>query len=342
MGATTKVIKPILKSYSSDFISVESSLAKHGYSRNPGATTVKLPFKEANGEYRTGLNEKAKYLESWPEEERQVEIERIIETRQRLEAITGIDLSPRSPYFNIARGYKLPGTNDVVTAIPVKLTTKPYVLNMDDPYQEITWNWLRVHPTIAPSLMAYQTGQVHPQIVEYYVADDNVEDAVTFKKKQALNKAIAKLDELNEIPEKLRQVARLMGLPAGENIKQATVYNMVDNLLKSGEFQTGEHKGSNPVTVFMELTKLSEERAHVKDIVNEALKANIYRTRNNGKIFEGENEIAQSKEGLVNYLLEDKNQEDLFALEKKLKINKITEINDQGRPADTQKPAKAK
>lgn len=320
MGVT-KVIKPIQKAYSADFTSLESSLAKNGYSRNPGSTTTKTPFRELNGKYRTGLDEDAAYLQSWPKEEREAEIERIRETRARLEAITGIDLSPRSPYYNWTKGDK-----NGNAAIPVKLGTKAEFFNLEDPIQEITWNWLRVHPTIAPSLQAYQNGLVHPQVVEYYIADDNVEDAVTYKKKQALNKAIIKLDELNEVPDKLRQIARLLGLPAGENVKQVTVYNMVDNLLKSGEFQTGEHKGSNPVTVFMELTKLSEDRAHVKDIIGEAIKSNIYRIRNNGKIFEGENEVAQSKEGLVNYLLEDKNQEDLFALEKKLKINKINQV----------------
>jgi hypothetical protein len=336
MGVT-KVIKPIAKAYSPDHISLESSLAKHGYSRNPGAYTTKFPYKEANGKYRTGLDPDAAYLQSWPEEERQAEIERIKETKARLEDVTGIDLSPRSPYYNFAKGDA--NGNRVV---PIKLGTKAEFFNMDDPIQEITWNWLRVHPTIAPSLQAYQTGQVHQQIVEYYVADDNVEDAVTFKKKQALNKAIIKLDELNEVPEKLRQIARLMGLPASENVKQMTVYNMIDNLLKSGEFQTGDYKGSNPVTVFMELCKLTEERAHVRDIVNEAIKANIYRIRNNGKIYEGENEVAQTKDQLVNYLLEDKNQEDLMALEKKLKINKIADIHDSVGPTNSQKPAKAK
>lgn len=338
-----KTIKPIPRAYSPDHVSLESSLAKHGWYRNPGAKSVKVPYKDpVSGKYWTGLDEDARYVQNLPEEEKQAEVERIRETRKRLEDITGIDLSPRSSYYNIARGYKIPDSNEVKTAIPIAFENKPEHFNLDDPIQEITWNWIRVHPTIAPSLQAYQNGMVHPQVVEYFVADDFTEDTVTFKKKQALNKAIAKLDEINQVPAKLRQIARLLGLPASENIAQVTVYNMIDNLLKAGEFMTGEHKGSNPVTVFSELIKLSEERAHVKDLVGEAIKANIYRIRNNGRIYEGDNEVAQTKDELVNFLLQDKNQEDLFALEKKLKLNKIVDINDQSRTADIQKQTKGK
>lgn len=323
MGAI-KTIKPIPKAYSPDHVSLESSLAKHGLYRNPGATSTKLPFKDpVTGKYRTGLDENAEYLETWPEEEREAEKERIREARARLEHETGLDLSPKSSYYNFAKG-----TPDGRKVTPVPLGNKPEYFNMDNPIHEITWNWLRVHPTIAPSLQAYQTGQVHPQVVEFYVADDSVEDAVTFKKKQALNKAIRKLDELNEVPDKLRQVARLLDLPAGDNVSQIHVYNMIDNLLKSGEFQTGEHKGSNPITVFMELCELKEARAHVKDLVKQAIKANIYRIRNNGRVYQGDTEVEASLEAFVNYLLKDdeKSQEDLLLLEKKLKIKKIAEV----------------
>jgi hypothetical protein len=314
-----KNIQPIPKTFSPDFVSLESSLAKNGWYRNPGASVTKFPFKEYNGKYRTGLDEDADYLNSWPAEERAAEIERIRETRARLEKETGWDLGPRSQFYNYASS--LPDESKVV---PVKLGNSPEFFNMDVPLHEITWNWLRVHPTIAPSLQAVQRGDVNPGVVQYYVADDDAETAITFKRKQILNRAIGKLDTLGETPSKLRQIGRLLGLPVTEDTKQETVYNLIDTLLKSGEFSSGEHKGNNPITVFNELLALSEERAHIKDIVNEAIKTSIYRVRNNGKLFEGENEVATSKEAMVTYLLDDNNQEDLFALERKLKINKIT------------------
>jgi hypothetical protein len=313
-----KKLSPIPKSYSRDFRSLESSLAEQGYFRNPGATVTKLPFKEFNGKYRTGLDEDAFYLQSLPTEEREAEIERIRADKARLEKATGLDLSATSQYYNFAAN--LPENKKV---IPIKLSNKPEFFNMDDPLQEIAWNWIKVHPTIAPSLAAVQNKQVNIQVVQYYVADDDAEAQITFKKKQALNKAIARLDEINEIPDKIRQIGRLLGLPVTESTPQTQVYNLIDTLLKAGEFSIGEYKGRNPITIFMELSALNEQRAHVRDLVSEAIKSSIYRVRQNGKLFEGENEVASSKESMVNFLLEDKNQEDLLALEKKLKINKI-------------------
>ena len=49
------------------------------------------------------------------------------------------------------------------------------------------------------------------------------ENAIIFKKKQLINKAIVKFDSMT--PEKKRKVARLLGLPVSEDTKEEIVYN---------------------------------------------------------------------------------------------------------------------
>lgn len=314
-----KKISPIKKQYPREFRSLESSLAEKGFARNPGAFKILLPYKGINGTYYTGLDENAAYIKRLPEEEAKAEVERIREDKARLEAATGLDLSPKSQFYNYAAN--LPDDRKVS---PIKLGNQDKFFNMEDPMEEIAFNWARVRPDIAPSMQAIQRGEVNPSVVQYYVADDELENRITFTKKQKLNKAIGQLDSLT--PDKLRQVARLMGLPVTESTKTEVAYNLVDNALKEGDFKTGEHKGRNTVTLFTELLELSESRIHVKDLVNEAIKSSIYRIKGNDRIYEGETEIASSKEALVNHLVQDKNQEELFALEKKLNINKITAL----------------
>jgi hypothetical protein len=43
------------------------------------------------------------------------------------------------------------------------------------------------------------------------------------------------------------------------------------------------------------------------------------------KIYEGENKIAESKRDLIDYLMDDENQEELLVLEKKVKVRKMSE-----------------
>lgn len=315
-----KKLSPVKKNYSSDYVSVESELARQGFFRSPGAGVTKLPYKEYNGKYRTGLDPEAAYVQAMPKDEREAEITRIKADRKRLEELTGFDLGPTSKYYNFASN--LPDDQKVT---PVKLESKDYHFDLSNPIQEIAWNWLKVHPTIAPSLYAVENKQVNIQVVQYYVADDEAESTMIFNKKQKLNKAIATLDDINEKPSKLRRIARLMGLPVTEDTKQTTVYNQLDTLLRDGEFRDGKNKGENTITLFTDLVKENEQRSITKDLVAEAIKSSIYRIRQNGKVFEGENEIAASEADLVNFLLDDKNQEDLFALQKRLNINKIAD-----------------
>jgi len=68
---------------------------------------------------------------------------------------------------------------------------------------------------------------------------------------------------------------------------------------------------------------MKENLLHIKDLVKQAVLHSIYRTKANGRIFEGEYEVAADEEALIKYLADDDHQEDLLILEQKLKSKKL-------------------
>src|SRR5690606_29509856 len=103
--------------------------------------------------------------------------------------------------------------------------------------------WLRVHPTIASSYQAWERGQ-YPAETQFFVSDEEVENAILYSKKQLINKAIVKFDDMG--PDKRKKVARMLGLPISDDMKEEVVYNLVDNILKQTEFKSGQYQGLTP------------------------------------------------------------------------------------------------
>jgi hypothetical protein len=182
---------------------------------------------------------------------------------------------------------------------------------------------LRVHPTIASSYQAWERGE-YPAETQFYVADDEIENAVLFKKKQLINKAIVKFDGMT--PERKRKVARLLGLPVTDDTKEEAVYNLVDNVLKQTEFKNGKYQGLNPVEVFTRFADMKDNLLHIKDLVKQAISHSVYRAKPNGKIYEGEFEIAKDEDDLIKQLADDDNQDLLLTLEGKLKTKKLAAV----------------
>lgn len=322
MGKIGK-ISAIKRDYSGSSIqSAESSLSQRGMTRFPGTGVFKYPYKEIDGRYRTGLDVDAAYIKRIQDPvERKVEIERVQKLRKRLEEALGdIDLGPRSSFWNYAQAKS---ADDTMHVQPVKLTDGDNLFDFTNPYQELNFAWLRVHPTIASSYQAWERGEF-PADTQFYVADEDIEMAVTFKKKQLINKAIAKFDEMS--PEKKRRVARLLGLPVTENSKDEFVYNQVDNILKQQEFKSGKFQGLSTVEVFNRFADMKENLLHIRDLIKQATMHSIYKIKANGKIYEGENEIAKDEDELIKYLADDDHQDDLLTLEGKLKIKKIAAV----------------
>lgn len=315
MGKTGK-ISSIKKEYNRNNGSLEASLAVNGYSRFPGTGVRFVVFKEPNGDYRTGLNPKAPYLQKMSAENREFEIERITALKERLEEETGLDLGPRSPYYkNMFNG------DEAVKAQIVRVKEGDNVFDLSDPFANITFEWLRVHPLIASSYQAYQRG-LYPSNTQFYVKDSEIEEELTYKKKVRINNDISILDHLSL--DRRKKVARLVGLPVGDSTKEETVYNLLDSFIKQYEITSGDHKGANPLDLFEKFTEMDEALVNTKDLVDQAIKHTIYRITKGARITEGGQEIAKSKQELVDFLMDDKNQDDLLALEEKLKVKKST------------------
>jgi hypothetical protein len=322
MGKTGK-ISTIKKEYnSSQLQTMQGGLSSKGLTRIPGTGVFKYPYKELDGQYRTGLDPNASYIRRISDPlEREMEQDRVKALKERLEIALGdIDLGPRSSFWNYGLSTS---TEDTMHVQPVKLLDGDNFFDLNIPFQELAFAWLRVHPTIASSYQAWERGEFAAE-TQFYVADDEIENAVVYKKKQLINKAIVKFDSMT--PEKKRKVARLLGLPVSEDTKEESVYNQVDNMLKQTEFKNGKFQGLNPIEVFNRFADMKENLLHIKDLVKQALTHSVYRLKPNGKIYEGEFEVAKDEDELVKHLADDDNQEDLITLEQKLKTKKLASV----------------
>jgi hypothetical protein len=322
MGKTGK-ISTIKREYnSSQLQTMDSGLSQKGMTRIPGTGVFKYPYKELDGKYRTGLDPDATYIKRIQDPvEKELEIERVNNLRARLENELGdIDLGPRSKFWN----YGLSTSTDDQTHVqPVKLLDGDNYFDLSVPFQEIAFSWLRVHPTIASSHQAWERGE-YPADTQFYIVDDEIENAVIYKKKQLINKAIVKFDSMT--PDKKRKVARLLGLPVSEDTKEEVVYNQVDNTLKQTEFKNGKYSGLNPVEVFNRFADMKEDLLHIQDLIKQAIAHSVYRVKPNGKVYEGEFEIAKDEQDLIKFLADDDNQDELLILEGKLKTKKLASI----------------
>lgn len=322
MGKLGK-ISTIKKEYNnSQLQTMQGGLALKGLTRIPGTGVFKYPYKELDGQYRTGLDPNASYIRRISDPlEREMEIERVTALRERLQAALGdVDLGPRSQFWNYGLSTS---TDDTLHVQPVKLLDGDNYFDLSIPFQELAFSWLRVHPTIASSYQAWERGE-YPAETQFYVADEEIENAVLFKKKQLINKAIVKFDGMT--PERKRKVARLLGLPVTDDTKEEAVYNLVDNVLKQTEFKNGKYQGLNPVEVFTRFADMKDNLLHIKDLVKQALTHSIYRAKPNGKIYEGEFEVAKDEDDLIKMLADDDNQDMLLTLEGKLKTKKLAAI----------------
>jgi hypothetical protein len=322
MGKLGKV-STIKKQYnSSQLQTMDSNLANMGMTRIPGTGVFKYPYKELDGKYRTGLDPDAGYIKRIADPtERELEIERVTELRDRLQASLGdIDLGPRAKFWNYGLST---GTNDSLHVQPVKLLDGDNYFDLTQPLQEIAFAWLRVHPTVASSYQAWERGEF-PADTQFYIVNDDIENAIVYKKKQLINKAIIKFDSMS--PEKKKKVARLLGLPVTDETKEEVVYNQVDSMLKQSEVKSGSFKGLNPVEVFNRFADMKENLLHIKDLIKQAIQHSIYRVKPSGKIYEGEYEVAMDEEELLKYLVDEDHQEDLLVLEKKLKTKKLASV----------------
>lgn len=322
MGKIGK-ISVINREYSSSGMqTMQDGLKQKRMTRVPGTGVFKFPYKELDGKYRTGLDPDATYIKRIQDPtERKIEIKRVTDLKKRLQdALGDVDLGPRSPFWNYALSQS---TNDESHVQPYKLTDGDNLFDLSIPMAELTFSWLRVHPTIASSYEAWERGD-YPAETQFYIADDEIENAILYKKKQTINKAISKLGSMSS--QKIKKVARLLGLPVTDDTKEEVVYNMVDNVLKEVEFKSGKYQGLSTVEIFTRFADMKEDLLHTRDLVKQAISFSIYRIKPNGKVYKGDYEVATDEDELVKHLMDEDNQEELLTLEAELKTKKLAAI----------------
>jgi hypothetical protein len=322
MGKQGK-ISTIKKAYNDSLLqTMQSELSKRGMTRIPGTGVFKYPYKELDGQYRTGLDPNASYIRRISDPtERELELERVTELRDRLQSLLGdVDLSPRAKFWNASLSTS---SEDTLHVQPYKLLDGDNLFDFTNPLHELAFAWLRVHPTIASSYQAWERGEF-PAETQFYVMDDEIENAVVYKKKQLINKAIIKFDSMTI--EKKKKVARMLGLPVTDETKDEVVYNLVDNLLKQTELKEGKYQGLNPIEVFGRFADMKDNLLHIKDLIKQALTHSVYRVKANGRIYMGEQEVAIDEEELAKFLIDEDNQEDLIMLEQRIKGKKIAAL----------------
>lgn len=318
MGNTSNIAKinSIKRATQSDEKSTANMLAQKGYNRQPGAAIRLVPHKEADERYRTGLDETAAYIDKMPKEQQPIERERVKALRIKLEKATKLNLDSRSEFYSGVYGPKM-GTRTVAQS--VKLKDGENVFNLDDPYQAIEFAWLSVHPFVAMSYEHYRAGKAGPG-VQYYVSNPEVESKIIYNENRAINKAIVALDGMT--PERMKTVAKLLGLPVSDNDTETIVYNQLDKYIKSGEIKSGENKGFRAVALFENIVNLKDEVITIKAMIKDALILGIYR-KQAGVVYEGNTSIADDEEVLLRRLASTKGQDEYLSLEKKIEDKKI-------------------
>ena len=167
MGKIGK-ISTLKKEYNnSQLQTMQGGLATKGLTRIPGTGVFKYPYKELDGQYRTGLDANAGYIRRISDPlEREMEVERVTALKSKLEIALGdVNLGPRSSFWNYGLSTS---TEDVLHVQAVKLTDGDNYYDLGNPFQELAFSWLRVHPTIASSYQAWERGD-YPADIQFYV-----------------------------------------------------------------------------------------------------------------------------------------------------------------------------
>lgn len=316
--ASGRIISIKLEPSTGEVQTMAQSLAKKGRGRVPGTGITLLPKKENNNTYRTGIDENAPSIMKIEDAKlRAATQEQVKQMRERLQMACNIDnLKSNAPYWNYALWTSL-DTNHVV---PEKLLDGENIFNFNNPFKELTFRWISAHPLVAPSMEAWQRGDCGPNVM-FYVHDELVENEISYKRKQEINSAIVKLNQAS--PEKRKKVARLLGLPVTDSSAESLVYNQIDNTLKESEFKEGKYKGLSPVRMFNTFMDMQGKSLDVKFLINEAIHYNIFRSRPDG-LYEGALKISENEEKFAADLADNLKQDELLALEEKVKNRKLS------------------
>ena len=294
--------------------SFRGTLEKYNMTRFPGTLNRKVPYREKDGRYRTGLDPTADYIAKLPENEREQEVTRVTALLEKAQHLYGeeMDLGPRSDFYQKMTSDGMGTPERASIAI---LRDGDNLYNIDIPEDLVIFAYLRCHPDIAPSMDAVNSGK-YPKAT-YFVNDDEVEDKVSSTRKRSINKAISILDTLST--QKMKRIGRQLGLPFTDDTTENSVYVALDNFIKSSE----DSKKKQNAELFINFSEMKDENLIIRDTIKEAFLYNVLRKNKEGHIMRGRNTFSASEEDAVVYLTNPENLDDYTTIQEEIKIKKL-------------------
>lgn len=314
-------ITHIKKQFSPDTHTLGSTFSEKGYNRSPGTMVYITPYKEATGEYRTGLDENAKYINKLPKEEREIEKQRVREYAEIVRNSLGddFDVAGRSAFYREIYHPDKFNTREVCPK--AKLSDGDNLFNLEDPYDLITFAYLRVHPQFVAKSYDDITRGLARDTVKFYVNDQDYETKQVYKETAEINKAIVIMSEM--IPSDRIRIARLLGINISYTSSEEVVYTELDKFIKTTQHISGDKLHNTKL--FLKFAKMEASDLKIRFIIDQAFSFNILRSIK-GRIMDGGNEIAKTKEELIELYSKAKYQKDLDALETRVAALKVAEI----------------
>lgn len=265
-------------------------LEKEGRSKFPGCYDIIQPAKGRDGRWKTGMDEKARYVLAIRDQEqrlaKQAELQSI---RESLEELTGLDLSATSKFWDT-----------FFVEVNVK---KP--LDMTIPMDRIKYYVLTTGEDVAPSLA--DTNKADYFNSKYYVSKKHEDVAAKLDKKKKHNDAVAAMLELLKTPDRAILVGKYLNLPINNTTPQDNIYDAYQTKLDDEE--------KNPfIDKFMRALSLNHEEINVKIIFDDGIKQNVIRLRD-GLFQRGNITYGRSIPEAITFLTDIKNRGELLSIE---------------------------
>jgi hypothetical protein len=226
--------------------------------------SISTPVSVITGQYATGLTE---------------------EDRERLEKITGYDLSPE---YNVGKPHSFWGQ----AVSKVKLEDKTNIFNTDLPINEIKVKMLKAHDLIANSLSDYEKGKFPNAL---FVIHDETEELAVRASKAAIKRNV--ILELSKLPNE--QKAEIVQILKGESVRKQSE-NYIDLKIEDCIDEFGAEKVLN-------LIKRDSKRNTLHAQVLEALYKNVLR-KDGTAVYYMDDQIGFDVESAVDYFADKKNQ----------------------------------
>jgi len=290
------------------------SLKANGLNRFPGTVVRKVPYLEVNGEYRTGLDEDALYIQKMPPEEAEIEKAYVRNLYQMAKKMYGtkVDLSPSSDFYH----KMLQDGNPNAPRCPwCRFEEDSIEFHINDKKEDlIVYAYMRVRPDVAPSKEDSQIGKYAH--ATHFVDDQNIEDEKAYKIKTLVAKAIVTLESLSL--ERRKKVGRQLGLNITDNTTEANTYKQIDDFIKESEAT----KSRSNAEKFLKFAEMKVENLEIRDVIHQATQLNVLRKKPDGTYWRGENLFGKDYEAVVAKLTDEDNQDDLLAIQDELKMKK--------------------